>query len=198
MLSVAIYVTGKTLTGVQGSDSGRLQITTGCRPVHDGYTAERIAGSWIVTKSETATDRRKFKRIAVSVAVRYAPRQFGDDVPPDLLEGRAVNLSRMGAGVEISHKLRIGGRVELTFMQTDPPGCVSVLGEVVRASRVPGGVGVGRDGQPAPLHIVGLKFTRMLELRELAMLRGNRVLDATEISEREEETGQPTQTSEAG
>jgi hypothetical protein len=124
----------------------------------------------------------------LKTTVRYAPRQFGSNVPPDLWEGRTINISRSGAALELPHRLRDGGMVELTLIQSNPPRCVNIVGEVVRCARIPGISGTGTDGTPGgPLYMVAVQFQRILKIEELAMLRESRPLDATEVEHRDEQ-----------
>ena len=130
-------------------------------------------------------ERRRFRRIAMRVAVRYAPRQYGSDVPPDLWEAHTVDISRSGVALEIVHRLRRGGTVELTFIQNSPPRCINVVGEVVRCERIPGASAVGTDGSPGgPVYRVAIQFSRILDMEEIALLRGDQPLDATQVEKR--------------
>jgi hypothetical protein len=122
----------------------------------------------------------------LSTTVRYAPRQFGSDVPPDLWEGKTLDISRSGSALELPHRLRAGGMVELTVIQTNPPRCVNVVGEVVRCKQIPGRRVPHADGSPGgSLYAVAVQFTRVLEIDELATLRESCPLDATEIERRD-------------
>jgi hypothetical protein len=129
-------------------------------------------------------ERRKHKRIDVKFAVRYAPRQFGSDVPPDLWEAQAVNISQSGAALKLPHRLRATGQVELSLMNHNPPRCISVIGEVVRSERLHGVDMKDAEGQARPAYLVAVEFTRLLEINELAMLRDT--LEQTEIAPRDE------------
>lgn len=137
-----------------------------------------------MSPSKSKKEKRRFQRIVVSVSVRYAPRQFGSNVPPDLWEGRTLNVSRSGAALELSHMLRRGGMVELTMIQSNPPRCVSAVGEVVRCEQIPGVHSIRPDGTGHTCYLVAVEFTRTLEIEELALLRESAPLDATEIEHR--------------
>ena len=128
-------------------------------------------------------ERRKHKRIAVKFSVRYAPRQFGSDVPPDLWEAQAVNVSQSGAALKLPHRLRPTGQVELSLMNHNPPRCISIIGEVVRSERLHGVEMRDAEGEERPAYLVAVEFTRLLEINELAMLRD--ALDETEIAPRD-------------
>jgi len=144
-----------------------------------------------VSDKKSKKERRQFRRIPLFVMVRYAPRQFGSNVPPDLWEGETQNISRSGAALKLPHRLRRGGRIELTFINGDPPRSISVVGDIVHCRRIPGAEIKADDGTPLPLYLVGVKFSRTLDLEELAMLRGQDSLDATEVTPRVEEHRRP-------
>lgn len=128
----------------------------------------------------------------ILAVVRYAPRQFGSNVPPDLWEGKTINISRSGAALELPHILRRGGLVELSLIKSDPPRCVSVVGEVVRCERIPGGESIDTDGSPRARYLTGVEFTRTLEIEELSVLRESHPLEATEVERRKSKEASPS------
>jgi hypothetical protein len=130
-------------------------------------------------------DKRRFRRMPVLAVVRYAPRQFGSNVPPDLWEGKTLDISRSGAALDLPHILRCGGMVELSLIKSDPPRCVSVVGEVIRCDRIPGGDTTDADGSARARYLVGVNFTRTLEIEELSVLRETHRLDSTEVESRQ-------------
>lgn len=133
------------------------------------------------------SERRQFKRISVKALVRYAPRQYGSDVPPDLWEGQTINVSRSGAALNLPHRLRRGGAIEMSLIQSNPPRCVMVVGRVVRCERIPGGDRLEADGSTHPRYLVAVKFDRVLDIEELALLRESAAPEATEVERRKKE-----------
>jgi len=119
--------------------------------------------------------------------VRYAPRQLGSHVPPDLWEGRTLNVSRSGAALELAHRLRQDGMVELTLIQPNPPRCVSVVGKVVRCDPIPGSHSRDPNTTPRSCYLVAVEFTRTLDIEELTLLRESQPPDVTEIEHKANE-----------
>jgi len=134
-----------------------------------------------MSSSEAEKDRRRHRRIPISADVRYAPRQFGSDTPSDLWEGLLVNISCSGAAIRVQHKLRRGGVLELSFIQTNPLRCLDVVGKVVRCEPLPGLHPLTPDGTARQCHLVAIEFTRLLDVEELAMLRESSPMDATVV-----------------
>jgi hypothetical protein len=140
-----------------------------------------------MSTGRAGTERRRFRRIALRVTVRYAPRQFGENVPPDLYEGKTVDISRSGVALEIPHRLRLGGTVELALIQQDPPRCISVTGDVVRCSAIPGSRSVDGEGMSHHGFLVAINFSRILEISEISNLHDAGPLDSTEVQEMKKE-----------
>jgi len=146
----------------------------------------------MATQPRSETERRQYRRIPLSASVRYAPRQFADDVPPDLWEGRIINISRSGAAFKISTPLRAGGLVELSVIQANPPRCVSMLGKVVRCESMLEMDLTNPEGEPHRCHRVAVEFTRTLEIEEIALLRDTAPMAATVATSRKsDEAGPP-------
>jgi hypothetical protein len=146
----------------------------------------------MVTQPRSDTERRAYRRIPLSASVRYAPRQFADDVPPDLWEGRIINISRSGAAFKISTPLRDGGLVELSIIQANPPRCVSVVGKVVRCESMLEMDLTNPEGEPHRCHRVAVEFTRTLDIEEIALLRDTSTMAATVAASRKSsETSAP-------
>jgi hypothetical protein len=120
------------------------------------------------TDGQNANERRQFPRLKVNATVRYAPRELADKVPVDLWEGATMNLSRTGAAVELAHSLHHGGAVEMFFMKSDPPRCISVVGRVVHSDRQPRDADTSRANSDNPCYLTGLEFTRLLNSDEIA------------------------------
>jgi len=118
-------------------------------------------------------ERRLFERRSVSAVVRYAPRLIAGHVPSDLMEGRALNLSRSGVALELDHYLRPGGMVEMAMMRLTPMFCVNLVGRVVRSNPIPATVGPSRKGGRDPRYEVALEFARVLTLPEVEEFERN-------------------------
>jgi len=132
-------------------------------------------------------DRRRFRRYEISLPIRYAPRQYQSDVPPDLWEGTLVNISRSGAAIKLMHRLRRGGTLEISFIQHNPPRCVSVVGKVIRSELLPGLHALTLDGTARGAHLAAVEFARVLDIEELATLREAPALDATVVEKSKKE-----------
>ena len=132
-----------------------------------------------MSAAEQEKDRRRFRRLSFSAHVRYAPRQYGSDTPPDLWEGSLVNISRSGAAIKVLHRLRRGGVLEISFIKNNPLRCVSVIGKVIRCEPMSGLHSFSPDGTSRPCHFVAIEFSRLMDVEEIAMLRDAQALDAT-------------------
>jgi hypothetical protein len=122
-------------------------------------------------------ERRRYPRVWIALPVRYAPRQYALDVPPELHEAKTVNISRSGMALEVSHRLHRGGLIELAILQNNPPGCVDVVGTVTRCEPLHSSDASLPDLNP-PRYVVAVKFTRLLSLRELRTLHQTAMLEA--------------------
>jgi hypothetical protein len=142
-----------------------------------GSLSRRRKRSVQTSRGEGAEERRRHPRVPIVLMVRYAPRQYGPDTPPELLVGQTVNISRMGVALEISHRLRLGGLIEMSLIQQNPLGCVDVVGRVAwcQPQHYPG----SDDAESPPLrYLVGVEFSRLLSIRELRTLHESALLDA--------------------
>lgn len=110
----------------------------------------------------------------IPVVVRYAPRQYASEVPPDLWEGLTVDISRNGVAFELYRGLRHGGAIELSLIRFNPPHCVSVVGKVVHCRRIPGGDSVGADGTLRARYRAGVEFNHLLKTEDLVSLEESR------------------------
>jgi len=133
----------------------------------------------MVSPSTSDKDRRRFHRYPIPAQIRYAPREFGDNVPSDLWEGALVNISRSGAALKVMHRLGPGGVVEISIIKDNPPRCVSVTGKVVRCEPLPGLHLLSPEGTARRCYLVAVEFNRVLEIEELASLRESLKMDAT-------------------
>lgn len=129
-------------------------------------------------------EQRRYRRILVSASVRYAPRQFGSNIPPDLWEGRVVNISRSGAALKLSQRLHSGGLVEMAIIQSDPPRCLGVVGKVIRCEPMLEIDSADPNKTPLTCYLVAVEFTRTLDLEELSQLRPDNCLYDTVAEER--------------
>jgi len=120
--------------------------------------------------SRPTAERRRFPRIRISLVVRYAPRQYGIDVPPDLWVGRTLNISRSGAMLELYHPLVGGGLLEMSLIQSNPLGCVDIVGRVNRCDLAPPLESSELQDNRRTRFRVAVDFTRALALRELRVL----------------------------